>query len=411
MPNTYDIVLMGATSFVGKITARRFASAGADDDLSVKVALAGRSADKLRELADGINRDYPGVEFDTLVADSMNPAQMSDLAASARVVISTVGPYDLYGEQLVAACVKHGTHYCDLTGEPQFVHRMIERYEQDAKASGACIVHCCGFDSIPSDLGVYYLQQQSVEKFGEPCVDVNMRVKALSGGFSGGTIASLIHIVQLVKSKPEMKKVLFNPYALCPETYKAKQHYIGKAQSDWATDNWIGPFVMAAINSKVVMRSSQLIPSYPAESFSYNEAMQTGRGSKGRRRARFITAAMAVITVGSAFSLTRWALQRMLPKPGEGPSEQAQQDGFYIINHYGETATGKQLAVQVKGDEDPGYGSTSKMLMQAGLALACDLPEGTQGGFWTPASLLGESLLSRLTEHAGLTIETLPQPK
>ena len=228
MTPQYDIVLMGATSFVGKITARRFAEAKAAGTLTQRVALAGRSADKLQQLVDSLKAVCPEPDFEVLVVDSLNSADVQRLVESTRVVISTVGPYDLYGEPLVAACAEQGTHYCDLTGEPQFYHRMLNTYESRARASGACIVHCCGFDSVPSDMGAYFLQRRSLQAFGEPCVSVDMRVKAMRGGFSGGTIASLMNVVALVKDNPSLKKVMFNPYALCPETYTTRQRYIGK---------------------------------------------------------------------------------------------------------------------------------------------------------------------------------------
>lgn len=407
MTRHYDVVLMGATSFVGKITAKRFAEAKAKGLLTQRVALAGRSRSKLEQLVKDLEQKYSGARFELEVIDAVTASDVVKLAQSTRVVISTVGPYDLYGEPLVAACAEQGTHYCDLTGEPQFIHRMLKAYEAKAKASGACIVHCCGFDSVPSDMGVWYLQQQSLNTHGEPCVSVDMRVKAMSGSFSGGTIASLMNVVSLVRKNPGLKKVLFNPYALCPEAYPTRQRYIGKTMPDWALEGWVAPFVMAAINSKVVMRSAQLLPEFPKQAFTYNEGMVGGRGAKGRRRARMISAGLAMVTVGAAFAPTRWVLERFLPKPGEGPSEQAQQDGFFVIHHYGRTASGEYMAVKVTGDEDPGYGSTSKMLMQAALTLAEDIPEGTSGGFWTPAALLGEAYHKRLVESAGLTFERL----
>ncbi|EAR11121.1 saccharopine dehydrogenase family protein [Reinekea blandensis] len=399
----YDIVLMGATSFVGQITARRFAQAKAAGTLTQRVAVAGRSADKLQQLVDSLKAVCSELDFEMLVVDALDSDDVQRLVKSTRVVISTVGPYDLYGDPLVAACAKHGTHYCDLTGEPQFYHRMLNAYEDQARASGACIVHCCGFDSVPSDMGVYFLQQRSLKAFGEPCVSVDMRVKAMRGSFSGGTIASLMNVVALVKANPSLKKILFNPYALCPETYVTRQRYIGKAMPDWISSGWVAPFVMAAINAKVVMRSAQLVPEFPKAEFTYNEGMIGGQGRKGRQRARMISAGLKGITVGAALAPTRWLLQKWLPKPGQGPSEQEQKDGFYVIHHYGETASGRKIRVSVTGDEDPGYGSTSKMLMQAALLLATDLPTSTPGGFWTPASLLGDRYLERLSNHAGLS--------
>lgn len=407
MSARYDIILMGATSFVGQITAKRFAELLKANPEACKVAFAGRSQTKLDELTQQLEASY-GVKFDTLVKDSMNEAETKELAEATRVVVSTVGPYELFGEALVKACAQSGTHYCDLTGEPQFIYRMLQAYEADAKASGACIVHCCGFDSIPSDIGVYFLQQQAQEKFGAPCEEVDMRVKAASGGFSGGTIASLMNVIKQTRETPSLKKVLFNPYALCNETKDVKQKYVGKVMADWATDNWLAPFVMAGINSKVVMRSAEQLSERYGETFKYNEAMMSGRGGKGKRRAKIISFGLGVITVGAAFAVSRGFLEKfVLPSPGQGPSLKEQENGFFVIHHYGKTANGDKLAIKVTGDQDPGYGSTSKMLSQSALALAFDLPEGTHGGFWTPASLLGDALLKRLPENAGFTFDVL----
>ena len=405
MTTHYDIALMGATSFVGKITAGRFAEILQSNANSLKLLLAARSAQKMNALIQELKERYPNVELDTLIVDSMNEQDMALLAGKAKVIISTVGPYDLMGEPLVKACAKQGTHYCDLTGEPQFIQRMLSKYESFAKASGACIVHCCGFDSIPSDLGVLYLQQQSKQQLQAPCLEVDMRVKAASGGFSGGTIASLINIVKQVKKEPSIKKVLMNPYALCDKNYGVKQRFINKAQSDSASGGWVAPFVMASINSKVVMRSAQL-NQMDMTQFKYNEGMLTGRGNKGKRRAKLLSFMMNLLMIGVAIAPTRWLLeQTLLPKPGQGPSELKQKNGFFVIRVYGKTEQNQSLVIEVTGDEDPGYGSTSKMLTQAALCLAFDLQKDQVGGFWTPASLLGDTLIKRLTTHAGFTFK------
>ena len=408
MTNEFDIVLMGATSFVGQITARRFAEQMSGPSGKLRVAFAGRSQAKLDELVAQLSNTDASVRFTTLVYNSLNADDMTKLAASTKVVISTVGPYELYGEPLVKACAEQGTHYCDLTGEPQFIHSMLEKYETTAKASGACIVHCCGFDSIPSDMATYYLQQQARATVGEGCIDVNMRVKAASGGLSGGTIASLITVVKKARANPDLRKVLLDPYALCPTDEGIPQTFIGKVQKDWVTDQWVAPFLMAAINSKVVMRTAQQLPElYPAQ-FRYSEGMLGGRGKKGKRKANMIAMGLLALTVGAALAPTRWILERfVLPKPGEGPSEQAQKDGFFVIQVFGKTKQGDVVAVQVTGDEDPGYGSTSKMLSQTAIALCCDLPSDQQGGFWTPASLLGDVLLKRLPEQAGFEFKAI----
>jgi short subunit dehydrogenase-like uncharacterized protein len=405
MTTHYDIALMGATSFVGKITAKRFAAILESNPNSLKLLLVARSEQKMNALMQELKERYPNVVLDTLIVDSMNQQEMSDLAEKARVVISTVGPYDLMGEPLVRACAEQGTHYCDLTGEPQFIHRMLSKYEPTAKASGACIVHCCGFDSIPSDLGVLFLQQQSQEQYQSQCIEIDMRVKALSGGFSGGTIASLINIVKQIRKDSTIKTVLMNPYALCDENANVKQRFINKAQLDPVSGGWVAPFMMASINSKIVMRSAQL-NQMDMTKFKYNEGMLTGRGNKGKRRAKLTSLMMNLLMLGVAMTPTRWLMEKtLLPKPGQGPSEREQENGFFVIRLYGKTEQDQSLVIEVTGDEDPGYGSTSKMLSQAALCLAFDLPKDQTGGFWTPASLLGQGLIERLIAHAGFTFK------
>jgi short subunit dehydrogenase-like uncharacterized protein len=231
-----------------------------------------------------------------------------------------------------------------------------------------------------------------------------MRVKATSGGLSGGTFASLINLVKAATTDKALRKMLFNPYALSPEGNKVKQKFIGKAQRDWAVEQWVAPFLMATINTKIVFRSSRLLSELYPDGFQYSEGMSAGKDGKGKRKAKLISGGMAVISISSAIAPLRWVLEKFLPKPGQGPSEKEQQEGFYVMEFYGKTASGKTLVGKVKGDQDPGYGSTSKMLMQSALALSEDLPDDQAGGFWTPASLLGESLLKRLPS-AGVTFE------
>lgn len=407
MNHTYDFILMGATSFVGKITAKRFAVIQSQNQAEFRWALAGRSQAKLAELASAVTASFPDAEVDTLVVDATDEADMKALAARTGLVVTTVGPYDRFGEPLVKACAEAGTDYCDLTGEPQFVARMISRYEQQAKASGARIVHCCGFDSIPSDLGTWFLQHQAQQQFGERCSEVNLRVKAASGGMSGGTVASLMNIIRQAKRDNALRKQLLNPYALAPEKLPHQQRYVSKTTPDWATDQWLAPFIMAGINSKVVLRSAQLMPEHYPQPFFYNEATMTGKGGSGKRRAKLMSAILMGLTVSALVPPLGWLVEKLvLPKPGQGPSEEKQRSGFYVLNLYGKTKSGQTLAVKVKGDEDPGYGSTSKMLAQVTLALLSDVPNA-QGGFWTPASLLAEPLLSRLPENAGVSFEVI----
>ena len=402
MTKPYDVIVFGATSFVGKILSRYLANQPAG---TLRWAMAARSQTKLDELSRELGIDVP-----LLIADASDETSLKALCGQTKVIISTVGPYALYGEPLVRACVETGTDYCDLTGEIQWASRMIKRYEAAAKASGARIVHCCGFDSIPSDLGVHFLQQEAQSSFGETCNSVKMRVWKMRGGASGGTVASLMNAVKEAKADPAVRREMTDPYAICPaDDYKrVRQPNVQGVQFDADFKRWLGPFVMATVNTRVVHRSHAL-QGYPwGEGFTYDEAMCTGVGAKGAVTAGVVAAGIAGVMIGSAFSPTRALLGKVLPAPGEGPSPAEQENGFYDLRFIGRTASAKTLSVKVFGDRDPGYGSTGKMLAQAAMCLAFDTPKAEfAGGFWTPASLFGERLISRLTAHAGLRFERI----
>jgi short subunit dehydrogenase-like uncharacterized protein len=403
---SHDLIVFGATSFVGQILARylteQFGAQG-----SLKWAIAGRSEQKLAALRNSLG--LAAGKVPVVVADASDEAALRRLCESTRVVVSTVGPYALYGEPLVKVCAETGTDYCDLTGEVQWIRRMIRNYEPAARKSGARIVHCCGFDSIPSDLGVYFLQQQARRQFGAPCTTVKMRVKAMRGGFSGGTVASLLNVVKEAGANPALRKELANPYSICPEGYApaVRQPNLKSAQYDADFEAWVAPFVMAAINTRVVQRSNALSKQAYGEDFRYDEAMLMGRGLQGRAAALGMAAGLGGFMVASALPPTRWALERfVLPAPGEGPSAEEQRKGFFDIRFIGTTDDGRSLRVKVTGDRDPGYGSTAKMLGQAGACLAQDFADsGRKGGFWTPATMFGDKLIERLVAHAGLTFE------
>lgn len=404
----YHIVVFGATSFVGEILTRYLLQRhGVGGDL--QWAIAGRSATKLGALKAGLGADAEALPV--LLADAADDAQLRQMCAQARVVVSTVGPYALYGSPLVAACAQTGTDYCDLTGEVQWIRRMILAHEDEAKASGARIVHCCGFDSIPSDLGVYFLQQQARERFGAPCTRVKLRIKAMRGGFSGGTAASLMNVLTEVKRDPSLRKVLGNPFALCvgDDSGRPRQPEVRLAAYDEEFGSWAGPFVMSAINTRVVHRSNHLAGHPYGRDFVYDEAMMTGRGIRGRLTAAGIGAGLGGFVAAAVVPPTRWLLERyVVPKPGEGPSPAAQESGFYDFRFIGTTADGRSLRTKVTGDRDPGYGSTAKMLGEAAVCLAQDLPrERKAGGFWTPATAFGGQLIDRLQAHAGLRFEVL----
>lgn len=411
--SNYDLVVFGATSFVGQILTRYLAEYFSTQQEQLRWAIAGRSQQKLQEVKKGLGA--LGESLPILIADASNLAELNALCAQTRVVVSTVGPYALYGEPLIQACVNNGTDYCDLTGETQWIKKMIEKYESQAQQSGARIVHCCGFDSVPSDMGVYYLQQQAQKQFHAPATQVSMRVKTLKGGASGGTVASLINVIQEAAADPTLRKDLVNPYVLCPPDHgnTQRQIYIKTAKFDPDFNAWIAPFVMAAVNERVVHRSNALSGNAYGSNFSYNEAILTGEGLKGRFKALGVVSGLGVFMLAAVSKPVSQLMERyMLPKPGEGPTPQQQLAGRFDLRFVGKTEAGQSLKIKVTGDRDPGYGSTGKMLGQAALSLALDhykegQKTGRSGGFWTPATMFDAQFIHRLTEHAGLAFEQI----
>lgn len=419
MEKAFDIVVFGATSFVGKILAGRLlaqhsgsgeGAEGSDGSKSghLRWAIAGRSKARLNQLRDELGP--AAVNLPILIADAGDDDSLRALCDQARVVVSTVGPYALYGEPLIRACVESGTDYCDLTGEVQWIRRMIQLYESRARVTGARIVHCCGFDSVPSDLGVWYLQQQAVERFGQPCQQVKMRVRAAKGGLSGGTVASLMNVIREAAANKALRQELANPFSICPPDHRSveRQPNVKGAELDPDLKVWLAPFIMAAINTRVVHRTNALLDAAWGREFRYDEAMMTGKGLKGRGQALALTAAMGGFAVATAVAPTRWLLERfVVPAPGEGPDAKAQETGFYDLRFVGTTTGGQRLTVKVTGQGDPGYGSTSMILAQAAQCLAFDVAEEHPGGFWTPASLLDGALLERLRKHARMTFDVI----
>ena len=402
----YDLVVLGATGFVGRILCQYLIQQVTD---GLKWAIAGRSSTKLAQLITTLGRKAADLPY--LIADVTDEASLQDLCGQTRVVISTVGPYARYGEPLIKVCAATGTDYCDLTGEPQWIRRMIQAYEPMAQRSGARIIHCCGFDSIPSDLGVYYLQQQARQQFGQPCDRVKMRVKDVRGGISGGTAASGITLIQEVIANPALRQELANPYSLCPEREQSDNYppTLVPVHYDKVFQEWVSPFVMAEVNTRVVLRSNMLLDYAYGFDFHYDEAIVTGAGVIGWMMAQGLKWGLDGFALTLALPPTRWLLENtLIPKSGQGPSQAVQEQGFYTLEFYGVTAAEESIRVKVTGDRDPGYGSTAKILGQAGLCLAQDFPKSAQtGGFWTPASLLGDPLIVRLEKYAGLIFQRI----
>ncbi|MEA5464583.1 saccharopine dehydrogenase family protein [Leptothoe sp. PORK10 BA2] len=400
----YDLVVFGATGFVGRILCEYLVKQVGVNG-SVKWAIAGRSQAKLNALMSTLGAS----NLPQIIADVSDQASLRDLCAQTQVVISTVGPYALYGEPLVKVCAETGTDYCDLTGEPQWIRRMIQQYSATAEQSGARLIHCCGFDSIPSDLGVYYLQQQAKQRFGSVCDRIKMRVKAAQGGVSGGTAASGINLLKEANADPTLRQELDNPYSLCPDSSQSLEHFptLVPVQYDQDFQGWVSPFVMAAINTRIVLRSNALLDYAYGQQFQYDEAVLTGPKATGWLAAQGLALGLGAIATSMAFPPTRWLLEHtLIPKPGAGPSQATQEQGFYDLRFWGMTPEGQTIQVKVTGDLDPGYGSTAKMLGQAGLCLAEDFPPSAKaGGFWTPATMFGDVLIERLVNVAGLTFE------
>ena len=402
----YDLIVFGATSFVGEILCRYLVERhGVDGELSW--AIAGRNAEKLDAVATATGATVPQI-----VADAADEAALADLADSCRVVISTVGPYALYGSPLIAAVAAAGTDYVDLTGEPQWMQRMIDEHGATATRTGARIVHTCGFDSIPSDLGTWFTQQQATERFGVPCSTIAMRVKAMKGGASGGTIASMLNVVDETKADPSLRKTLGNPYALAPADMRSgpKQPNVMAPTKDAASGEWVGPFVMAGINTKVVHRTHALLGRPWGDDFMYDEAMLMGEGPLGVVKAGALVGGLGSFMGLAAIGPARRLLGKVLPEPGEGPSPEAQQAGFYDLRFFGTTPGGDTITTKVTGDRDPGYGSTAKMLAESATTLLSvnrGEKTGTPGGFWTPATAMGDRLIDALVANAGLTFEVL----
>ncbi|MGV6807790.1 MAG: saccharopine dehydrogenase family protein [bacterium] len=401
----FDIIVWGATGFTGQLVVQYLYKRYCDG--KIRWAIAGRDKEKL--LATRRSVGDVRMKIPCILADSHDDRSLRAMAASTKVVISTVGPYALYGSRLVKVCAEIGTDYCDLTGEVSWMRKMIDAHRAAAVESGARIVHTCGFDSIPSDMGVYFLQQQAQERFGSPLQRIDFYLMRAKGGFSGGTAHSLANEIDSLTHDPEAAKLAQSPYSLNPRPIKESplQPQIRHAEFNDDIDGWVSPFIMGAINTRVVQRSNALSNFRYGESFLYREAQYCGGGFKGRCAAISATLMLASLIGGLKFYPTKALLKKFfLPKTGEGPAVDPKNPGYYTIRLVGKTEDGKTLSATVNGDADPGYGSTSKMLAEAAICLAQDI-DGTEtpGGFWTPSTAMGERLLERLQKNAGLSFE------
>lgn len=403
----FDLIVFGATGFTGRLVAEYLHLSGA---AGARWAIAGRSLDRLAKVRDELHLP-PSIAL--LKADAADVAALKALVRRTQVVITTVGPYQLHGEPLATACAAGGTDYVDLCGEPLWMARMIDKLAPLAEQSGARIVFSCGFDSIPFDLGVVYLQAEAQARFGAPLPEVRGRVARLKGAASGGTLASMMETIEAVRRQPALSKLMANPFALTPDFKGPRQpDDQGAELDDWA-DAWCGPFMMATINTKNVHRSNALRGHPWGEGFVYSEKLLTGRpgqGDKGRSKARTLACFTKLQNLALGLAPARALLRRfVLTQPGDGPDKAAREAGHYQLWFTGKSASGQTLRVIVKGDRDPGYGSTSKMISEAALCLLQDVGrDATPGGVWTPGSAMGLALVRRLQQRAGLTFEVAP---
>ena len=371
----FDLIVYGATGYTGRLVAeylgQRYGVGG-----EVSWAMAGRSAAKLEQVRDDLGLP---TETPLVVADADDPKSLEAMVRRAKAVITTVGPYQLYGEPLVAACVAVGTDCLDLCGEPNWMAQIVRKYDAAAKASGARIVHSCGFDSIPFELGVFFAEETARAKLGAYVPRVKGRLRAMQGGLSGGTAASGAATMAAIQKDPSLLAVMMNPFALTPGFEGPPQPTGNAVEHDEDLGAEVGPFMMAVINTKNVHRSNALMGHPWGTDFAYDE--------------------MAVVTPGApaAFDMAAGA-----PKPGEGPSKAEREAGFFDVVFVGVAPDGRKVKVSIKGDRDPGYGSTSKMLAEAAICLVRDA-KTAPGGVWTPGAVMGSKLIERLEANAGLT--------
>ena len=386
MARDLDLIVYGATGYTGRLVAEYLAQTHGGSGL--KWAMAGRHAAKLAQV-----RDLIGAPADTplVVADSGDAASLKAMAERARAIVTTAGPYQLYGTPVLEACVAAGTHYADLCGEPVWMRQMIDAHHAAAQASGARIAFSSGFDSIPFDLGVLMLQDEAVKRHGSPAPRVKCRVRAMQGKFSGGTAYSLRATLEAIGREPALARIMASPFGLTPGFTGPDQPPANQPLFDDATGSWAAPFVMAVINTKNVHRTN-LLRGFPyGQDFVYDEMVLTGPGDQGQAIANHIATTPMIGTPND-------------PAPGEGPTAEERLNGFYDVLFIGEWPDGRTLRLGVKGRYDPGYGSTSRMLAETGIAL---IESDSPGGIGTPGSILGAALVARLERHAeiGFAVE------
>jgi len=382
--NKYDFVIYGATGFTGKLVVE-YAIKQYNNNNEVSWAIAGRNNEKLEHVQEKYN--LPS-DIGKIVVDSNDQNSIDEMVSQTKCVLTTVGPYQLYGEKIIKTCISTGTDYVDLCGEPGFMHKIISECSTEAKETGARVVFSCGFDSIPFDLGVLFVQEEVMSKLNKYAPSVRGRVRAMNGEFSGGTAASMKATMAALQSDPELINILVNPHALCEGIQGVQQDDDSKPTYDEELNTWVAPFFMAPINTKNIHRSNKLMNHIYGENFKYNEMWIQGPGEEGKAAAEFIS---TMNPLGDA------------PEPGDGPSRESRENGNYDVLFCADV-DGETIKASVSGDMDPGYGSTSKMIAESAVCLVKDC-EDLAGGIYTPAASMGKKLIKRLESNAGLTFK------
>ena len=382
--NKYDFVIYGATGFTGKLVVE-YAIKQYNNNNEVSWAIAGRNNEKLEHVQEKYN--LPS-DIGKIVVDSNDQNSIDEMVSQTKCVLTTVGPYQLYGEKIIKTCISTGTDYVDLCGEPGFMHKIISECSAEAKETGARVVFSCGFDSIPFDLGVLFVQEEVMSKLNKYAPSVRGRVRAMNGEFSGGTAASMKATMAALQSDPELINILVNPHALCEGIQGVQQDDDSKPTYDEELNTWVAPFFMAPINTKNIHRSNKLMNHIYGENFKYNEMWIQGPGEEGKAAAEFIS---TMNPLGDA------------PEPGDGPSRESRENGNYDVLFCADI-DGETIKASVSGDMDPGYGSTSKMITESAVCLVKDC-ENLAGGIYTPAASMGKKLIKRLESSAGLTFK------
>ena len=397
-----DLIIYGATGFTGKLVVEYFIKNYGLDNKKFSWAIAGRDIEKLEELKHSfIGIDPHSVKIGTYVADSFNSKSLDVLTSSCRVIISTVGPYLKYGIPLVESCVKNRTNYCDLTGEVPFIRESIDSFHKKALEKKIKIIHSCGFDSIPSDLGVLLLQKDSVEKFNKTCDNVSLYVKSIRGGLSGGTISSMINIKKYIYAHSEKRDVLRSPYSLNPiDKIKnnVRQSVLKSVRWDNTLNKWTSPFLMSGVNTRVVQRTNAIAEFSYGENFRYNELSCFDKGLIGFLKACTMLMILAFLQFSMGSKLLMWMLKKTIfPKPGEGPSKSKMQSGFFKMKIIGSINKMQKNSVTIFGNSDPGYSATAKMLAESAISTLLNQKKIPQKyGVLTPASGIGLVLIKRL---------------